>query len=674
MRLDSGIAATRKVIKCSQIARPGDLRNLSSGLPEPSHFRFLIEVNPMRYGLIVLLALQAVAAERAAYDSNGRILWLLDAAGDLEASSNIHAVLPNGKRIPLQMRRQGRGARRPAGPRQWTLPFELPDGGRGTIELSSVEEAGVRYSIKIHAETALEVEAIEYVLDLPRKELIGGRIAAGSQPAVVLTSVKPAGPVICSGEYGSLQVQNAASTTSLAIAFDQPKPTSVVDRWDNFGRSFRVRAAIARGPMEANADASLEATLHLKQTAPALPPARLTVDASKVLARFHGFGGNFCWNNRMPISQYMLDNLKIAWGRTEMKLQQWDRQRENPGPEILADMEVMKRLHKLNVPYVISIWWLPERFYTDSYEKPRSAHFRLVKGEKWDELLELLGGFLLYAKQQHGVEPDLFSFNEANIGVYVGLTPETHTEAIKRIGAYFAKIGLKTRMLLGDATGPRDTHRFVLEAAADPEALSYVGAIGFHSWGGGSAEQYRAWAEVAEWLNLPLLVTELGVDAAAYYTRSWDSYHYGLREARMTQELLMHARPQGTQFWQFTNDYALARVNSEGKVEPSPRFWLMKHFTDLTPMQSELLSSASDQPDVLITAFRKGAEVVLQILNVGAERSVQIDGVKAAQWQVTQSTEPAQFQKAVSPAVAAGSTRLTLPAKSMSTLTARQAE
>jgi hypothetical protein len=627
----------------------------------------------MRYGFILLLALQAFAAEKAAYDSNGRILWLLDAAGDLEASSNIHAVLPNGKRIPLQMRRQGGGARRPAtGPRQWTLPFELPDGGRGAIELKSVEETSVHYSIKIHAETPLEVEAIEYILDLPRKELIGGRITAGVQQSVALTSVKPKRAVVCSGNYNSLHVWNATGTTSLEVSFGEPKLTSVVDRWDNFGRSFRVRAAIVRGPMAANTDAGLEATLQLKQTPAALPPARLSVDFSKVLARFHGFGGNFCWNNRSPISQYMLDNLKIAWGRTEMKVQQWDRQREDPGPEILADMEVMKRFNKMNVPYVISIWWLPERFYTDSYEKPRSAHFRLIKGEKWDELLELLGSYLLYAKQQHGVEPDLFSFNEANIGVYVGLTPETHTEAIKRIGAYFASIGLKTRMLLGDATGPRDTHRFVLEAAADPEALGYVGAIGFHSWGGGSAEQYRSWGEVAEWLNLPLLVTELGVDAAAYYTRSWDSYHYGLREARMTQELLMHARPQGTQFWQFTNDYALAQVNSEGKVEPSPRFWLMKHFTDLTPMQSELLSSSSDQPDVLVTAFRKGADGVLQILNTGPERTAQIDGMQPAEWQVTQSTESLQYQKAAAPVVEGGVVRLTLPAKSLSTLITRR--
>ena len=76
--------------------------------------------------------------------------------------------------------------------------------------------------------------------------------------------------------------------------------------------------------------------------------------------------------------------------------------------------------------------------------------------------------------------------------------------------------------------------------------------MGFHSWGGGTPEQYAAWGDLAEWLGLPLLVTELGVDAAAWRGRTYDSFHYGLREVRMYQELLLDARPQGTMQWEFT--------------------------------------------------------------------------------------------------------------------------
>ena len=54
-----------------------------------------------------------------------------------------------------------------------------------------------------------------------------------------------------------------------------------------------------------------------------------------------------------------------------------------------------------------------------------------------------LAGRCHHAKQNYGAEPDLFSFNEANIGVYVLFTPEEHKEALKSIGAHLKKLGLK---------------------------------------------------------------------------------------------------------------------------------------------------------------------------------------------------------------------------------------
>jgi hypothetical protein len=496
-------------------------------------------------------------------------------------------------------------------------------------------------------------------------------VAPEGAAAIPLSPVRRSGPLLFRGETTALQVQDETGSVTLDIAFDKPSATAVADRWDNFGRSYQVRAAVAQGPLAAGATANLATTLRLTNRPPTPSPVRLALDTSKPRYKFDGFGGNYCWNNQSPISAYTLNNLKLAWARTEMKVRQWDKQRGNPGPELRADLETMRRFHQMGVPYVISIWWLPERFYTDPYEKPRSAHFRIIKPDMWGEMQDLLGSYLLYAKQEYSVEPDLFSFNEANIGVYVGLTPESHAEAIKRLGAYFRKLGLKTRMLLGDATGPRDTHKFVLEAAADPEAMQFVGAIGFHSWGGGTPEHYSAWGDVAEWLNLPLLVTELGVDAAAYHTRSYASYHYGLREARMTQELLTYARPQGTQFWQFTNDYALARVGPDGAVEPTARFWLMKHFTDLTPHHSEALASSSDQRNVLYTAFRKDGGYTLHILNLGAGRAANLEGIPDAEWQVVETTEAAQYQQKAALRSSSGALRLDLPSRSLVTLTAK---
>lgn len=612
-----------------------------------------------------------MAGEKAAYDSNGRIMAMISDAGDVGVTSNIVAEIPNGRRVPLLARQQGVGATRQGSALAWSIAFTLPDGGRGRIEWKSTEDAnGVTLSNAVTADSALDLKSLDLVFDLPRPVFVGGQFSAAGATPIALAAVRAGGPELFHGQTTELHFDNPGGHTALNVVFDKPAHLTVVDRWDDVGRSFQVRVSLMRGLVANGATASLAATLRLTNTL-ASPPAtaQLTVDASKARFHFDGFGANYCWNNQSPQAAYTLKNLRIAWARTEWKAQAWDRERNNPGPEIKADLETMRTFAQRGVPFVISVWWLPERFYTDAYEKTRSTHFRIINPETWDELLDLLGSYLLYAKREYGVEPDLFSFNEANRGVYVGLTAETHDEAIKKIGAYFQKSGLKTKMLLGDTTGMRDTYQFALKAASDPEALKYIGAVAFHSWGGGTPEQYAEWGDLAEWLRLPLLVTELGVDGAGYYTRSWDSYHYGLREAQMIQELLLYAHPQGTQYWQFTNDYSLVRAGRDGSLEPTARFCLMKHFTDLTPHASDGLATASDQKSVLFTAFRKGDAYTLHILNSGPARVATVAGAPGVEWRVTETTEGAQFQQTAPVRSAGGLVTVNLPARSLVTLT-----
>jgi hypothetical protein len=138
----------------------------------------------------------------------------------------------------------------------------------------------------------------------------------------------------------------------------------------------------------------------------------------------------------------------------------------------------------------------------------------------------------------------------------------------------------------------------------------------------------------------------------------------------MAQEILIYARPQGTQYWQFTQDYALVRVGRDGAIEPTARFWLMKHFTDLTPHSSDVLPTTSDQPSVLFTAFRKGDAYTLHILNLGAAGAVNIAGVPARDWQVTETTEAAQFQTRAAIRSNDGKLALNLPSRSLISLAA----
>jgi O-glycosyl hydrolase len=253
--------------------------------------------------------------------------------------------------------------------------------------------------------------------------------------------------------------------------------------------------------------------------------------------------------------------------------------------------------------------------------------------------------------------------------VNVGFTPETHRDEIKRIGAHLASLGLKTKMLLGDTANPRDSHKFVLPTAADAEAMRYVGAVSVHSWGNGTPEQYGAWGDVGAWLHLPLLVAEAGVDPGAYKNKMYDSYAYGLREARQFQDLFRYARPQALIYWQFTDDYGLVHVGPGGAIEPTARFWLMKQFVNLTPSKSEAVGTSSDQPDVQISAFAKGDALVVHVLNTGAGREASISGLAQGAWRTFTTTESAGYQEAEGKfAEAAGPQKLSLPARSLTTL------
>ena len=134
----------------------------------------------------------------------------------------------------------------------------------------------------------------------------------------------------------------------------------------------------------------------------------------------------------------------------------------------------------------------------------------------------------------------------------------------------------------------------------------------------------------------------------------------------------MYARPQGTQYWQFTNDYALARTGENNNVQPTSRFFLVKHFTDLTPQHSDALAASSDQPAVLVTAFRKGATYTLHILNLGAGREVNLAGLPDLQWRVVETTEGGPFQQGPPLRSVGAAMRMNLPAKSLVTITTGQ--
>jgi hypothetical protein len=131
--------------------------------------------------------------------------------------------------------------------------------------------------------------------------------------------------------------------------------------------------------------------------------------------------------------------------------------------------------------------------------------------------------------------------------------------------------------------------------------------------------------------------------------------------------------------WEFTSDYATCRLlkDEAGKdvVTPTVRFQFVRHFCNLTPLNAEALTTTSDNPKVLCTAFageQDGRRVhTLHLANFGAERTAQVAGLpaEAKQLRTIVTDETRGFEELPPLAPKDGALELTLPAMSLTTLT-----
>ncbi|MFQ6132118.1 MAG: hypothetical protein ACE5R4_08785 [Armatimonadota bacterium] len=651
---------------------------------------------------VALLVPMRASGEIAVTDAHGRINSMIIDGEDVEVRTNLRLPTRGWQQLPSLDNARQVEVSREEGRQSWRGLIEIEDGKAYRYEQTLQEEDGaVILDLRVTAEADVDLEGVFFWLDVPIAVFAGGEceLATGERTVAsgVMPREQPQNRHFLRGNASRARLSDAAASTVLEVQLDRACPATVQDNREYRGTTYSAFFQVFNGGLPEGGTASLRVTLRLTGEVDDTPAA-LTLDANRVRYRLDGFGGNYCFNIESPVTQYTLDNLPQGWARTEMTPGEWEPENDNqsptetdwayleshdgPGSNLRREFLLAKQIQERGIPYCISIWHLPEWLYAEPGKGP-SVHRRRVHPDKWPELLEALGSYLLYAKRQYGVEPDLFSFNEANIGVRVLFSAEEHREAIKSIGAHFQKLGLKTKMLLADATGPRGTHTYALPAANDPEAMRYVGAVGFHSWGGASPEQYQAWADLAERLKLPLLVTELGVDAGAWRTRAFDTFHYALREVGMYQEILLYARPQGTMQWEFTSDYGIVKVeNVEGRDElvPTVRFWFVKHFCGLTPLASEALGTTSDHPKVLFTAFRGtvGARqhYTLHIANLAAERHATLSGLPSElrSLRAVRTSETDSFRELPAVPVADGRASVDLAARSLLTLTTLPAE
>ena len=454
-------------------------------------------------------------------------------------------------------------------------------------------------------------------------------------------------------------------------------------------------------------------------------PVIVTIDPAKPDRAFDGMGGNFRIQSPRDaqVIQYNMDNMRVAFGRVAMPWNVWQPEENSPPPLLAGEapaqppaainpinpippiiptnttppapaapapparggrgggvgmnsitpaLEIAQKLARQNIPMIISCWSPPSWAVLSNGARGAGAERgQHLDPAKWDAICKSIGSYLVYLRDHYDAEPLYFSFNESDLGINVHQTPEEHDQAIKKLGAYFKSIGLKTKMLLGD-TSDAVPVSFIQPALNDPEAVPYIGAISFHSWRGATDAQYQKWTDAAVKLGLPLFDAEGGNDAqASGYPNVFREGWYALDEAAEYIRIMRICHPESILEWQLTQDYSVLKTDSAGALQPAQRFYNLKQF-NLTPPGSAWLPVQSSSSLVLPAACLDPSRGVcaVHLVNNGASRPVTLAGLPpaVAQMSVYVTGEKRGLEKLEPVAVKNGSAQFTLQGQTLTTL------
>ena len=632
------------------------------------HLRFQhIASEACLFGLCIFLFMPAsmAKAQEPENDSGAAYEFLTDAKGRMTGIAADGEVVPftTGLSIfgpgwdPFYTLDNAENVQKQALPERaiWNGVIPLADGQ--VCEYWGMVQEGPRegyLKVTLRAKSNLDIEGAFFHIRLPVADYMDGEVnlhgLGGQAPSrLILPRNQPnATHILCTKATQGVTISLPARMLGLDVAVNAPCRVQVQDnrRWHS---PYYVLMFQMSGPdMKEGGSVAINLTFEIAGE-PDHTPVTLALEENGLTDRvFEGVGGNYCFAIDSPQTDRTLADFHTKWSRTEISLRDWEPQNENGDPGVThwghfksrdkkggnlnREFLLAKLLQDRGTKLIASIWDLPEWMYATQGKEPYT-HERRVPDEMWDEVIESIITYLVHARDEYGGEPDLLSFKEHDAGICVLMPPAIYRTVMERLAAELEKNNLKTRLLLGDVSNPRHAYDYVQTVVNDSVSLAHYGAIGFHSWGGGSADDYRAWRTLADDVELPLLVPEVGVDPKAWRTQTFHSWYYALQELEMFQRILLYAQPLALLEWEFTADYALLVQNEPAEpLKPTKRYWFLYHFANLMPVPAQPIKTASSHPRVLFSAFKSAREadqatITLHIANLGAAREMTLTGL-----------------------------------------------
>jgi hypothetical protein len=419
-------------------------------------------------------------------------------------------------------------------------------------------------------------------------------------------------------------------------------------------------------------------------------PVKISFDPKNPGREFDGFGGNFRIQNDTLdplVIDYCLNNLNVKWARVEMPWRSWHPiESINPldaatagkiADNVRIAMEMAQKFSRRHIPIIMSIWYPPAWAILGelNIRDTNGIFGNPLNPKKMRSIIKSIGDYFVYLKDSYGVEPDLFSFNESDLGINVRMTGQEHADFIKKLGNYLASKELKTKMLLGD-NSDATTIDFIEPALQDPATYRFIGAISFHTWRGCDNWTLSNWADASKELNVPLIIGEGGTDAQAFgYPDIFYEPSFAMDEIDIYVRSCNVAHVKSILQWQLTADYSLltggGTYGTKGPLQPTQRFWNMKQFGLVAP-DSYILPVTIDKEGISGAAFSDVANgtYTIHLVNQGASRPVILNGfpdnVKELQIYVTDNKQGMKEGKRVH--VSDGIAKFTLEAFGFTTL------
>lgn len=336
-----------------------------------------------------------------------------------------------------------------------------------------------------------------------------------------------------------------------------------------------------------------------------------------------------------PISEFNWKTLAPKVVRVGMELETWEPVNDNGDPSVLAPaafvdeagdynratFEFLKRAQQDGAITIASVWRVPGWLV----ENPEDDSGQVIPRDLYPEAVESMTAWLLHARDEYGVRVDYVSFNEANLGIRVLLSPLDAIEMIRQSGERFRAVGLDTKWLLGDTSNMAEAVSYSEWVWREESIRPYLGPLAFHSWDAGAADAtLDGIGKFALENGLEVWCTEGGWDPALWQTPDkFPTWTHALNMTQVYTRALKYTRATAFLYWEMMGgDYA---INDGSK--PYLALQAIAEMQRQFPSGSVILQTGRDFGAIDYTAARVDGGVRMLVVNSGLKETVDLSGL-----------------------------------------------